>query len=205
MTSDDLPLVTTEKPSVVESSDVTASTLSMEYEDDTIPDSELEEDDTTISTSLVANDSAATLASKPVRQVCFDKVHVREYNVILGVHPLASGGYPLELGWEYNECTTYSVDAYEQQSCSQSKLRKLSPLDRHFLLAQMCGGNLMKINEEEDLRLQALARERREEAASLHRADGAEDETNNIDEELSEYTKQQMLRCTSYKCLSEFV
>ena len=194
MTSEDL-YISVEKPISSDSSSETLSTLCLEYEEDTLPedDSELEdEEQTTFATS-----HPPTVVMQPQKQVCFDRVHVREHNVVLGVHPLAVGGYPLELGWEYNETLSCDVDAFERER-GDNKLRRLSQIERHFKLAEMCGGDLVEVAEEEKLRKEILDGEQLQ-SYSSH----AVDEDSN-DDHLSDYTKQQMLRCASYNHLSNF-
>ena len=81
------------------------------------PEDDSEDERTTATPAVASSTSSAstTRTAKPAKQVGFDKVHIREHNVVLGVHPLAVGGYPLELGWEYNEAKSCSVNAYERQ------------------------------------------------------------------------------------------
>eukprot|EP00977_Amphora_coffeiformis_P001160 scaffold244_cov172-Amphora_coffeaeformis.AAC.13 len=183
-----------EKPNVVDASDVTASTAELEYEDDSLPDSELAEEET----SMLATDASEPL-TKPLRQVSFGEVEVREYMVVLGVHPLATGGYPMELGWDYNVHSVQLLDKSEQQR-SRNGLRRLSYIERHFRLAEMCGGNLCQILNEEKRRRKALELEKQA-------APSAEEETSGVPvlEYISEFSKQQMIRSTSHTCLSRCV
>lgn len=180
-----------EKPTVVDASDITASTVELEYEDDSLPDSELEEEET----NLLAADTSETL-TKPIRQVSFGEVEVREYVVVLGVHPLATGGYPMELGWDYNIHSAQPLDSLEQQR-TRVGLKRLSYIERHFRLAEMCGGNLCQILNEEKRRRKALELE-------MAAARPAEDEETNgvqVHGYSSGFTKHRMMRSSSHTSL----
>ena len=190
MTLEELHHTPFEKTNVVDASDVTADTAELEYEDDSLPDSELAEEE---ETNLLATSGALV---KPLRQVSFGEVEVREYIVVLGVHPLASGGYPMELGWDYNVHSAESLNSREQQR-SREGLKRLSYIERHFRLAEMCGGNLCQIMQEEKRRKAAHLREKQ--AAPLAEEESA------CEDHISDYTKQQMVRNASYASLSRSV
>lgn len=53
-------------------------------------------------------------ANKKTRSVSFDEIQIRNYNTIVGDHPLCMSGFPLSLGWEVDSTELYSVDYYEK-------------------------------------------------------------------------------------------
>ena len=49
------------------------------------------------------------------REVKFDKITIRTYNITAVEHPCCESGVPVGLSWEYNpRHTEYSVDGYEK-------------------------------------------------------------------------------------------
>ena len=132
-------------------SDETATTVEWCDDDSIVSELADEDEETGTSSSLAAiSDASVSFIVKPRRRVCFGKVHIRQHNVVVGVHPLALGGYPLELGWEYTESAgSCSVDVYEQERSQRSALRRLSPLERRFKLAEMSGESILQVAQEE--------------------------------------------------------
>lgn len=198
--SDDFPLPIIEKSNsaVEEPSDVTASTAGLEYEDDSLLDSELAEEEE--ADDLLSATDASAAAAKPLRQVTFGQVETREHVVVLGVHPIASGagGYPMELGWDYNVHATVPIDQREEER-TRVGLRRLTYIERHFRLAEMCGGNLCQIHSEEKRRKEALQREQRQ---TTPPRDSDDDDS---DDHISEFTKARLVRNASKMCLSRVV
>jgi hypothetical protein len=148
---------------LVKPSDGTAATVS-EAEDDSLVDSDL-------STTTENNDDDANVLlgrlvvsdqEEERRKVSFDKVHVRVHSVVLGDHAWASGGYPLALGWDYDNTDTYEVDDYERdrhRTVARHDVRKLSATARHFKLVALTGGSLLEVSAQERARQAATDRE----------------------------------------------
>ncbi|CAB9501195.1 expressed unknown protein [Seminavis robusta] len=65
-------------------------------------------------------------SKKNKKQVSFDGIQVRTYEVILGDNPDCS--YPLSLGWRYNLSDTMDLDTYEGQR-QQEKAQNVSAKD----------------------------------------------------------------------------
>ena len=158
ITSEDLPIIHKASCSSSSStlSDATSSTVdSSAYEDDSLPDSDVEERADERVDCISAVSTSGSEPCRHIRQVSFGDVHVREHCVVLGVHPSAAAeGYPLELGWDYNETRTLSMEQYEQarRCCSRSPLR-LSSLARRFKLAETTyDGDLDELDKEEAAR-----------------------------------------------------
>lgn len=64
--------------------------------------------------SLSSNGSTKELRTTS-REVKFDKISIRTYNITAVEHPCCASGVPIGLSWEYNPChTEYSVDGYEK-------------------------------------------------------------------------------------------
>lgn len=202
----DFPVIVAEefppmdKLSSAQPSDVTESTLEIEFEDDTLADSELGNDDeetTMLADGILTND-------RPRRQVSFDLVEIREYNVVLGVHPLASGGFPLELGWEYNESQQFSVDEYElERSCcpySGQKVQRLSAIERQYKLAQVSGCTLMEIISQEELRQQEATKQ----IGASHSINENDDIAKQTQQEQT-VSGQQMLRSATLDRLIQYI
>ena len=57
------------------------------------------------------------------RKVTFSKVHLREYERILGDHPNAMDGPPISIGWRYIKKPSYLVNEYEslRTECKQKE------------------------------------------------------------------------------------
>lgn len=51
-----------------------------------------------------------------VKRVSFDRLHVREYPVILGDHPATTSGLPVTLDWNVSNSYQVEVNKYEQRS-----------------------------------------------------------------------------------------
>jgi len=70
--------------------------------------------------------------------VSFSNLEIREYNIALSDHPDCSYGPPIQLGWEYCEQETVSVDDYEQQRTPRRRSRFLlhDAFDRSLWLNQ---------------------------------------------------------------------
>jgi hypothetical protein len=181
-------------------SDATASTLDESdwFDDDSILSSETEDETeaaSSLSSSLLQAHEAA--AAKSRRRVVFDKVYVRQHNVIVGVHPLATGGYALELGWEYSDQATgsCSVDAYEEQKNRQNtSLRRLSPLERRYKLAEVSGDSMLQIAQQEKELRQQVSNENVESPPALLQS--------NSKSSMGLRRTQQVSRCTSFTELS---
>jgi hypothetical protein len=73
-------------------------------------------------------------SSKSVR---FGDCQVRSYPQVLGDHPYCSMGCPLELGWDFEQENTKSVNDFEAQKCRRSKHELLlSPEQRRTILSE---------------------------------------------------------------------
>ena len=68
----------------------------------------------------------------------FSNLEIREYNIALSDHPDCSYGPPIQLGWEYCEQETVTVDDYEQQRTPRRRSRFLlhDAFDRSLWLNQ---------------------------------------------------------------------
>lgn len=101
----------TDVPDFVDTSDDDDSDQLSELDCCSICDDDLEVMD---SCTISATPAAATSENK--RRVHFSEVHVREYDITLGDHPLA-GAYPLSLDWTYSDDkhSPYDIEEYYQK------------------------------------------------------------------------------------------
>ena len=69
-------------------------------------------------------------SSEIARSVTFGKIQIREFERIVGDHPMVSDlrGPPLSIGWGYNECDAVPVDEFESWRCCRRSIR-LEPLN----------------------------------------------------------------------------
>ena len=74
----------------------------------------------------------------PMRRVSFGPIHVREYERIIGDHPLTKVGVPLSLGWGYVERDSVSIGKYESDRIRKGKLR-MSSITRKNILHNVYG------------------------------------------------------------------
>ena len=173
------------------SSDATASTLeALDWCDDDSFLSELaEEEGEAVSVEQIPDTFSDDVKSR--RRVGFAMVHIREHNVIVGVHPLASGGYALELGWEYSDSTEHcSVDLYEKAKSQRTTLRRLSPLERRFRIAELSGDSMLEVAQQEQL---------------LRTASQSRNSRQSLVESSTGLLKKQVNRSTSFTQLSALV
>jgi hypothetical protein len=71
------------------------------------------------------------------RSVRFGDCQVRSYPQVLGDHPYCSMGCPLELGWDFKQENTKSVNDFEAQKCRRSKHELLlTPEQRRTILSE---------------------------------------------------------------------
>jgi hypothetical protein len=79
--------------------------------------------------------SAFSISSN--KSVRFGDCQVRSYPQVLGDHPYCSMGCPLELGWDFKQENTKSVNDFEAQKCRRSKHELLlSPEQRRTILSE---------------------------------------------------------------------
>lgn len=64
--------------------------------------------DTTMDDSCGSGDTSKSESSLDSRmaqakRVSWDKIHIREFALVVGDHPLCNDGLPVSLGWQYND------------------------------------------------------------------------------------------------------
>jgi len=79
--------------------------------------------------------------SRTPTRIRFDSVEVREYPLVVGDNPSITGGFPLQIDWNYTTTLHTAVDNFEQtrheqRTCAQ-KLKALSTSERKARLKQM--------------------------------------------------------------------
>jgi hypothetical protein len=89
------------------------------------------------------SDISCASANEEQRQVRFSVVQVREYERIIGDHPVVRVGPPLSLGWKYEEREPLLLDAYELSHVSKGNYRLSSITRKNMLL------NVFGISEDE--------------------------------------------------------
>jgi hypothetical protein len=95
---------------------------------------------------IISDDTTITArtqqASASTRAVQFSSVHIREYSIQLGDHPLCSS-YPLSLDWTYEDSPTeFTVDEYEQaraKCCWDTKPQRIDVMERRARIAHVMG------------------------------------------------------------------
>lgn len=61
----------------------------------------------------------------PKRRIAFDKITIRDYDMVLGHHPGCRYGPPVTLGWDYLEYESFSLEDYENQRPERRPLKKM--------------------------------------------------------------------------------
>jgi hypothetical protein len=91
----------------------------------------LEEIDSTLSHAPMLQDAVAEDTLQPTftksKHVCFDRLHIREYPVILGDHPATSSGLPVTLDWTATNSYQLEVNQYENAVVRRAKLELRMP------------------------------------------------------------------------------
>ena len=60
------------------------------------------------------------------KRVKWDRIHRREYSLVVGDHPLCHDGLPVSLGWQYNDCCPDSLVEARERKESYVCPRRLS-------------------------------------------------------------------------------
>ena len=113
--------------------------------------------------STTENGQSTSSPQKPrhrvKKSVNFSTVHVRDYSIVIGDHPLCYSGLPLSLGWSHSEMTTHELNDFEEAKIQQTidqcstdpfskKPKKLTYLERKNLLKRVTGlteGDILRI------------------------------------------------------------
>jgi hypothetical protein len=95
--------------------------------------SDMSEDTVRTELSSLSGDS-----SSDERRVSFGAIEVREYERIIGDHPLTKVGVPLSLGWGYYERDSVPIAKYESERVSKNTLR-MSSITRKNILHNVYG------------------------------------------------------------------
>lgn len=82
------------------------------------------------------------------RRVSFGPIHVREYERVIGDHPMTKIGVPLSLGWGYVEKDEVSLSNYERDRPSSKPLR-MSSITRKNILRNVFGFSEEELREAE--------------------------------------------------------
>ncbi|GKY93392.1 hypothetical protein MPSEU_000306800 [Mayamaea pseudoterrestris] len=79
-----------------------------------------------------------TTPNKTPLSVRFDRIHVREYERVVGDNPSCSSGPPISIGWNFLPAQDYAIDEYETRRGSGRTRREfyLAPGKRTDLLLQ---------------------------------------------------------------------
>mmetsp|Transcript_27814 Transcript_27814/g.39088 ORF Transcript_27814/g.39088 Transcript_27814/m.39088 type:complete len:229 (+) Transcript_27814:32-718(+) len=64
---------------------------------------------------------SSPIMMKTTKNVSFDQIQVREYEITLGDNPAVRQGVPISIGWNYVKQRTKSVDDYETHRPSESR------------------------------------------------------------------------------------
>jgi len=108
-------------------------------------------------------DNAETASSKirKRRSVSFGPIHVRQYERIVGDHPVTKVGVPLSIGWGYYEDDIYpdgvSIERYECDRIHKGKIRMSSITRKNLLL------NVFGLPEKEILQAEKRSKKLRKE------------------------------------------
>ena len=77
---------------------------------------------------LKRNDSSVDMLSsrqKLSKQVSFNDVQIRDYDVTIGDHPDCSIGPPISLGWDFKQSASIDLEEYETHRAPRRSLREL--------------------------------------------------------------------------------
>ena len=88
--------------------------------------------------SLLLDDDDDEVTVSSTRRVSFGPIHVREYERIIGDHPLTKVGVPLSLGWGYVEKDKVPIGQYESDRIRKGNLR-MSSITRKNILHNVFG------------------------------------------------------------------
>jgi hypothetical protein len=55
------------------------------------------------------------------KRVSWDRIHTREFELVVGDHPMCNDGLPVSLGWQYSDCCPNSLVEDHQLNVSERK------------------------------------------------------------------------------------
>jgi len=132
-------------PVVLPLPDTTAATTRGDDDDDdngegdssslsTAESSSLEDITTTASSAKTKRKSEGI-----VKRVTWDRIQVREFDLVVGDHPMCQDGLPVSLGWHYNDdsCSTKNIKLPEDDNRTGDTKNRLSPLPRQLQQQQL--------------------------------------------------------------------
>jgi hypothetical protein len=79
-----------------------------------------------ISDESSLDDSMNSRSKGAKKRVSWDKIHTREYALVVGDHPMCQDGLPVSLGWQYNDGYTRNLLQIQFQQKLQHQLLPLS-------------------------------------------------------------------------------
>jgi len=65
-------------------------------------------------------------AGKAKKRVSWDRIHTREFKLVVGDHPMCQDSLPVSLGWQYDDCSSKNMNAI-QGNQSAGKGENLAP------------------------------------------------------------------------------
>lgn len=77
------------------------------------------------SPSKRSRSNSDSAVSSEAKHVSFDRLSIREYDLVLGDHPCCTDGPPVSLGWQYTESPSMKVEVYEATRAPQRRSRHL--------------------------------------------------------------------------------
>eukprot|EP00549_Striatella_unipunctata_P025208 CAMPEP_0118694774 /NCGR_PEP_ID=MMETSP0800-20121206/12756_1 /TAXON_ID=210618 ORGANISM="Striatella unipunctata, Strain CCMP2910" /NCGR_SAMPLE_ID=MMETSP0800 /ASSEMBLY_ACC=CAM_ASM_000638 /LENGTH=137 /DNA_ID=CAMNT_0006593369 /DNA_START=111 /DNA_END=524 /DNA_ORIENTATION=+ len=97
------------------------------------------------------NDTTTASPLKNKKHVSFGDCEIREYQIIIGDHPMCKKGLPLSLGWKYSKSQKISIYEQEMNQRPYRELR-MSAKERRYVLHEVSGYSLSYLECMEDLR-----------------------------------------------------
>eukprot|EP00541_Cyclophora_tenuis_P001684 CAMPEP_0116567914 /NCGR_PEP_ID=MMETSP0397-20121206/15297_1 /TAXON_ID=216820 /ORGANISM="Cyclophora tenuis, Strain ECT3854" /LENGTH=285 /DNA_ID=CAMNT_0004095009 /DNA_START=34 /DNA_END=888 /DNA_ORIENTATION=+ len=97
------------------------------------------------------------------KRVRFGGVEVREYSRVFGDHPLATGGFPLSLGWTYNNHNNnnnhHHQELMNQEDKRDGRPKRLTVEERKRLLRKIGGLTETQLRRAENVRRKRIEQE----------------------------------------------